>query len=41
MNTVVLESVDIVPIVMEIIHLDNNDDACDLISLCGYNDATI
>jgi hypothetical protein len=33
-------SVDIVPVVMEIIQLDNNDDARDLIILCGYNDAT-
>jgi hypothetical protein len=32
-------SMDIVPVVMEIIQLDNNDGACDLISLCGYNDA--
>jgi hypothetical protein len=33
-------SVDIVLVVMEIIQLDNNDGARDLISLCGYNDAT-
>ena len=30
----------IVPGVMEIIQLDNNDGARDLISLCGYNDST-
>jgi hypothetical protein len=33
-------SVDIVLVVMEIIQLDNDDGARDLISLCGYNDAT-
>jgi hypothetical protein len=33
-------SVDIVPSVMEIIQLDNNVNARDLISMCGYNDAT-
>jgi hypothetical protein len=33
-------SVDIVPGIVEIIQLDNNDGAHDLISLCGYNDAT-
>jgi hypothetical protein len=33
-------SVDIIPGVMEIIHLDNNDGAHDLIILCGYNDDT-
>jgi hypothetical protein len=32
--------VDIVPVVMEIIQLDNNDGARDLNSPCGYNDAT-
>jgi hypothetical protein len=33
-------SVDIVLAVMEIIQLDNNDGAHDLIIPCGYNDAT-
>jgi hypothetical protein len=33
-------SIDIVPVVMEIIQLDNNDGARDLINLCDYNDAT-
>ena len=33
-------SVDIVLVVMKIIQLDNNDGVRDLISLCGYNDAT-
>ena len=31
--------VDIVPVFMEIIQLDNNDGACVLIRLCGYNGA--
>jgi hypothetical protein len=33
-------SIDIVLVVMEIIQLDNNDVARDLISMYGYNDAT-
>jgi hypothetical protein len=33
-------SVDIVPGVMEIIQLDNNEGCRDLISLCDYNNAT-
>jgi hypothetical protein len=33
-------SVDIVLVVMEIIQFDNDDGDRDLISLCGYNDAT-
>jgi hypothetical protein len=32
-------SVDIVLVFMEIIQLDNDDNAHDLISMCGYNDA--
>ena len=33
-------SVDIVPVVMEIIQLDDNDDVRDLINMYGYNDTT-
>jgi hypothetical protein len=33
-------SVDIVLVVINIIQLDNNDGARDLISVYGYNDAT-
>jgi hypothetical protein len=39
-DIVVFYQVDIVQVVMEIIELDNNDDAHDLISPYGYNDAT-